>query len=354
MNHYHIAVIAGDGIGKEITPEGVKVLQRVAGAGDSFRLEFELFPWGSDYYLEQGRMMPENGLAILRTFDAIYFGAVGWPSVPDTVSLWGLRLAICQNFEQYINQRPALLLPGIDSPLVDKHAGEIDFVVIRENTEGEYVGAGGRGHRGLPSEIAVETAIFTRTGVTRVMGYAFELAQTRPRKQLSCVTKSNAQQFGFVFWDEVFTEVAGDFPDVTTERVLVDAMAARMVLNPESLDVVVASNLHGDILTDLAGAICGSLGLAPSGNINPERTFPSMFEPIHGSAPDIYGQGIANPIGMFLSGAMMLDHLGEHEAHDQLADAIKTVTASRRTRTPDVGGQARTDEVTGAVLIALS
>jgi len=284
----------------------------------------------------------------LLEFDAIYFGAVGWPSVPDAISLWQLRLAICQGFDQYANVRPAVLLPGIQSPLREREPGEIDFVVVRENTEGEYAGLGGRAHQELPEEVATETSVFTRHGVERVMRYAFELAQTR-RKKLSCVTKSNAQRYGFVLWDEVFTTVAAEYPEIETEIVLVDAMAARFVLSPESLDVVVASNLHGDILTDLGGAIIGSLGMAPSGNINPERTYPSMFEPIHGSAPDIYGKGIANPYGMFLSGAMMLEFLGESESAALITFAVKQA-ARRGVLTPDIGGTMSTKDVTEAVI----
>jgi tartrate dehydrogenase/decarboxylase/D-malate dehydrogenase len=292
--------------------------------------------------------MPKNGLEILRGFDAIYFGAVGWPTVPDAVSLWGLRLAICQGFEQYVNLRPAQLMPGVDGPLKMAKPGDIDFVVVRENTEGEYAGLGGRTHRGLPDEVAVETSVFTRTGVERVMRYAFDLAGSR-RKKLACVTKSNAQRYGFVLWDEVFSKVAVEYPKIETEKVLVDAMAARFVLNPTTLDVIVASNLHGDILTDLAGALIGSLGMAPSGNINPERAYPSMFEPIHGSAPDIYGKNIANPYGMFLSGAMMLDFLGEPESAALINSTVKT-SIRKGILTPDIGGNLKTAEVTEGVI----
>jgi tartrate dehydrogenase/decarboxylase/D-malate dehydrogenase len=290
MRDYHVAVIPGDGIGQEVTPEGVRVLDAVGELTGAYKMRYEYFPWGCEYYLKTGRMMAEDALDILREFDVIYFGAVGFPSVPDHISLRGLRLPICQGFEQYVCQRPSVLLPGIKSPLADKKPGDIDFVVIRENTEGEYTGAGGRAHRGLPIEVAVEAAVFTRVGVERVIRYAYQLAQQR-RKKLINATKSNAQQHSLTFWDEIFAEVGKQFPDVQTERVLIDALAARFVLRPESLDVVVASNLFGDILTDLGGAICGSLGVAPSGNINPERAYPSMFEPVHGSAPDIFGKG---------------------------------------------------------------
>jgi tartrate dehydrogenase/decarboxylase/D-malate dehydrogenase len=297
--------------------------------------------------------MPADGLQILAGFDAIYFGAVGWPSVPDHVSLWGLRLPICQGFDQYANLRPSVLLPGVPGPLRDKRPGDIDFVVVRENTEGEYAGAGGRGHRGLPLEVAVETAIFTRAGVERVIRYAFALAASRPRRRLASVTKSNAQRYAMTLWDEVFEAVAAEYPGVTTERVLVDAMAARFVLKPESLDVVVASNLFADILTDLGGAVVGGLGLAPSANLNPERRYPSMFEPVHGSAPDIFGQGIANPVAMIWSGSLMLDFLGEQVAAARIAASIRATMAAGRVRTPDLGGQATTAQMGDAIVAAL-
>jgi tartrate dehydrogenase/decarboxylase/D-malate dehydrogenase len=347
MNTYRIALIPGDGIGGEVAPEGVRVLE--AAAGSSFRLAFTSFPWGCQYYLKHGRMIAEDALEILKGFDAIYFGAVGFPGVPDHVSLRGLRLPICQGFDQYVCLRPSLLLPGVRSPLAGKKPGEIDFVVIRENTEGEYAGAGGRSHRGLPEELAVETSVFTRTGVERIVRYAFRLAQSR-RKKLVSATKSNAQQHSMTFWDEVVDALAPQFPDVMVERVLIDALAARFVLKPESLDVVVASNLFGDILTDLGAAVVGGLGIAPSGNIDPERRRPSMFEPVHGSAPDIAGMGIANPIAMIWCGAMMLDFLGEKPVAGRILDAIRSVTAEGRVLTPDLGGRSTTGQVTDAIL----
>jgi tartrate dehydrogenase/decarboxylase/D-malate dehydrogenase len=348
MNHYRIAAIPGDGIGKEIMPEGKRILDFLGQVTDQFKIEWQNFHWSCDYYQEFGCMMPDDGLEILKDFDAIYFGAVGWPTVPDAISLWQLRLAICQGFEQYANVRPAELFPGVKSPLADREPGEIDIVVVRENTEGEYAGLGGRSHIGHADEVAMETSVFTRKGVERVIRYAFALAQTR-QKKLACATKSNAQRYGFVLWDEVFTSVAEEYPEIETERVLVDAMAARFVLAPDTLDVVVASNLHGDILTDLGGALIGSLGMAPSGNINPDRDYPSMFEPVHGSAPDIFGKKIANPYGMFLSGAMMLDFLGETEAAALIEFAVKQATR-KGVLTPDIGGTMKTTEVTEAVI----
>jgi tartrate dehydrogenase/decarboxylase/D-malate dehydrogenase len=349
LREHRIAVIPGDGIGEEVTPGGIEVLNAAAESMGGLRLRFTEFPWGCNHYLSSGLMMPPDGLRALESFDAIYFGAVGFPGVPDHVSLRGLRLPICQGFEQYVCLRPSQILPGIRSPLAGKSAGDVDFVVVRENTEGEYAGAGGRAHQGLPIEAAVQTTMFSRVGIERVARYAFGLARSR-RRRLVSATKSNAQQHAFTFWDEIVEEVNGDFPDVEVERVLIDTLAARFVLAPESLDVVVASNLFGDILTDLGAAICGGLGLAPSGNINPERAYPSMFEPVHGSAPDIVGQGIANPLGMIACGAMMLDFLGEQEAASLIESAIRAASAEGRTRTPDLGGTAKTRDVVEAVL----
>ena len=297
MKTYSIAAIPGDGIGKEVIAAGVEVLEALAVRDGGFKLAVQTFDWGSDYYRQHGRMMPDNGLDAIRSADAIFFGAVGAPDVPDHITLWGLRLAICQPFDQYANVRPTRILPGISSPLSGVTAKELDWVIVRENSEGEYAGVGGRAHRGLPEEVATDVSIFTRTGVERIMRFAFKLAQSRPRKLLTVVTKSNAQRHGMVMWDEIAAEVAKDFPDVTTDKMLVDAMTVRMTLKPASLDTIVATNLHADILSDLASALSGSIGVAPTANINPERRFPSMFEPIHGSAFDITGKGIANPVG---------------------------------------------------------
>ena len=345
VRNFRIAVIPGDGIGIEITPLAVDVLQTLARATGEFAAEYTEFPWGSDYYLRHGEMMPADGLETLRAFDAILFGAVGSTQAPDHITLRGLRLKICQGFDQYANLRPTRLLPGITSPLRDRSSADIDFIVLRENTEGEYVGAGGRAHPGLPQETAVETAVFSRHGIERIARVAFDLARSRPRKHLISVTKSNAQQHTLRLWDEIVDEVAASYPDVRTERVLVDAMAARMILQPGSLDVIVASNLFADILTDLAAAIGGSLGLAASANLNPERAYPSMFEPVHGSAFDIIGKGIANPIGMLSSAALMLEHLGVSVSASRLLAAIERTTENSQIMTPDVGGTGTTRQV---------
>ena len=349
MKHYNIAVIPGDGIGEEVAPEGVRALDIAGELTGEYKFKYEYFPYGCNYYLKYGKMMAEDGLKILKPFDAIYFGAVGFPTVPDHISLRGLRLPICQGFEQYVCYRPTELLPGVKTPLANKKAGDFDFIVIRENTEGEYAGAGGRSHRGLPIDVAVETSVFTRVGVERVVRYSYKLAQSR-RKKLVSATKSNAQQHSMTFWDEVVREIGKEFADVAVERVLIDALSARFVLHPESLDVVVASNLFGDILTDLGAAISGSMGIAPSGNINPERDYPSMFEPVHGSAPDIVGKGIANPIAMIWCGAMMLDFLGHKNVGQLVNSAIRKVTAEGRVLTPDLNGTAKTKDVTDAII----
>jgi tartrate dehydrogenase/decarboxylase/D-malate dehydrogenase len=350
MKNYNIAAIGGDGIGPEVIEAGVEVLDALAKADGGFAFRFESFPWSSQLYLDQGHYIPPGGLEQLKTFDAIFFGAVGSQKVPDHVSLWGLRLPICQGFDQYANVRPTRVLPGVKGPLAN--GKDIDWVVIRENSEGEYSGVGGRVHRGLPIEAASDVAIFTRTGVERIHRFAFELAMKRPRKHLTLVTKSNAQRHGMVLWDEIFYEVARDFPDVETQRVLVDAMTTLMVLKPFTLDVMVATNLHADILSDLAAALSGSLGIAPTANLNPERRFPSMFEPIHGSAFDITGKGVANPVATFWTASMMLEHLGEAKAAARLMKAVERVTASG-VHTPDLGGTAKTKDVTRAVIAAL-
>jgi tartrate dehydrogenase/decarboxylase/D-malate dehydrogenase len=354
MRHYRIAAIPADGIGKEVIAAGLTVLETLQAKDEGFRLTVEHLPWGSDYYRKHGRFMDEDGLDRLRAVDAIFFGAVGDPGIPDHVTLWGLRLPICQGFDQYANVRPARLLPGIAPPLRNCAPGDLDWVIVRENSEGEYAGHGGRVHRGLPEEVATETSVFTRTGVLRIMRFAFALAQKRPRKLLTVVTKSNAQRHAMVMWDEIAAEVAKEFPDVTWGRELVDAMTTRMVAKPKSLDTVVASNLHADILSDLAAALAGSLGIAPTANLNPERRFPSMFEPIHGSAFDIAGKGIANPIATFWTASLMLDHLGEREASARLMAAIERVTASSALHTPDLGGTATTAQVTQAVCDAVT
>jgi tartrate dehydrogenase/decarboxylase / D-malate dehydrogenase len=336
-------------------PEGLRVLDALA-AHSNGRLSFSYqeFPWGCQYFLDAGRMMDADGLDRLRQFDAIYFGAVGWPGVPDHVSLWGLRLAICQGFDQYANVRPVRLLAGVPSPLKNASAETLDWVVVRENTEGEYAGIGGRNlaSRGPGKAIAIQAGLFTEEGCERIIRFAFDLALTRKRRKVTSVTKSNAQQFGMTLWDEVFRSVSADYPGVETEQWLVDAMAARFVLKPESLEVVVASNLFADILSDLGSALAGSLGIAASANLNPEGRFPSMFEPVHGSAPDIAGRGIANPIGAIWSAALMLDHLGLQGEAARVTRAIERVTATG-TLTPDLGGTATTRAVGDAIVAQL-
>jgi tartrate dehydrogenase/decarboxylase/D-malate dehydrogenase len=352
MNTYKIAAIPADGIGPEVIRAGLQVLEVLAQRDGGFALDVTSFDWGSDYYRRTGKMMPDDGIAQLKSFDAIFFGAVGAQDVPDHITLWGLRLPICQGFDQYANVRPTRILPGIHTPLKGVAPGDLDWVIVRENSEGEYSGHGGRAHKGLPEEVGTEVAIFTRVGVTRIMRYAFRLAQSRPRKFLTVVTKSNAQRFGMVMWDEIAAEVAQDFPDVTWDKMLVDAMTVRMVKDPKSLDTIVATNLHADILSDLAGALAGSLGVAPTANINPDGRNPSMFEPIHGSAFDITGKGIANPVATFWTGAQMLEHLGEHAAAARLMRSVEQVCA-QGIMTPDVGGTATTQDVTDALCEAI-
>lgn len=353
MRTHRIAAIPGDGIGVEVVEAGLRALDALAARDGGFALEVERFDWGSERYKREGALMPEDGAERLRAFDAILFGAVGAPDVPDHLSLWGLRLAICQPLDQYANVRPTRILPGIRSPLRGVEPGDLDWVIVRENSEGEYAGQGGRSHRGLPGEVATEVAIFTRMGVERIMRHAFALARSRPRKRLTVVTKSNAQRHGMVLWDEVAREVAGEFPDVTWDRMLVDAMTVRMTLDPRSLDTIVATNLHADILSDLAAALAGSIGIAPTANVDPSGRAPSMFEPIHGSAFDIAGKGIANPVATFWTASMMLEHLGEARAAEALMQAVERVTADPRLHTPDLGGTARTEDVTQAVIDAI-
>ena len=351
MNNYRIAVIPGDGIGTEVMPAAIRVLE-AAGARTQVRLEQESFPWGSEYYFAHGRMMPADALDVLRRFDAIFFGAVGDPRLQDNVTLNGLLLPIRRAFDQYACVRPAVLYPGVRGPLAGKKAGEIDFVVVRENTEGEYAQVGGVLYSGTPHEVAVQSAMFTRHGTERIIRFSFELARRRNKKRLlTSVTKSNAQGFSMAFWDRVFADVARDYPDIRTESLLVDAACMDLVRRPESFDVLVASNLFGDILTDLSAAITGcSLGLAPSANLNPERTFPSMFEPVHGSAPDIAGRGIANPMAQILAGVQMLEFLGESAAASLVERAVVAVLTDQAVVTPDLGGTSTTEAVADAIV----
>ena len=345
---HKIAVIAGDGIGREVIPAGLAAVEAAAkGAGVS--LAITELPWGCDYDLKHGRMMDEDGFERLAGFDAIYLGAIGDPRVADHVAVWDLLLPLRQRFQQYVNLRPMRLLPGLVSPLANRGAADIDMVCVRENSEGEYAGLGGRIHVGTPHEVAEQTGLFTRHGIERILKYGFELASKRPRKMLASATKSNALRHSMVLWDEVADQVATGYPTVGWRKYHVDAIAARMVSHPQTLDVIVASNLFGDILTDIGSAISGSLGIAPGANINPEREYPSMFEPIHGSAPDIAGKGIANPIGCIWAGAMMLDHLGHRDLHDRIVGAIERVVASGKNRTPDLGGHAKTSELADAI-----
>jgi tartrate dehydrogenase/decarboxylase/D-malate dehydrogenase len=344
-----IAVIPGDGIGKEVIPAGLAALE-AATRGAGITLTFTELPWGCEYYLAHRRMMDEDGFNRLAGFDAIYLGAIGAPGVPDHVSVWELLLPLRQRFDQYVNLRPMRLLPGLTSPLAHRGATDIDMICVRENSEGDYAGVGGRVHTGTPHEVAQQTGVFTRRAIERLVRYGFELAATRPRRMVASATKSNALQHSMVLWDEVADSVRREYPAVGFTRYHADALAARMITNPASVDVIVASNLFGDILTDVGAAISGSLGIAPGANINPERRFPSMFEPIHGSAPDIAGQGIANPIGAIWAAAMMVDHLGQRALHDRMLGAIERVIASGKDRTPDLGGSAKTKDLAGAIV----
>jgi tartrate dehydrogenase/decarboxylase/D-malate dehydrogenase len=353
MPAHKIAVMGGDGIGPEVVEAGVRVLDVISEVEPDFKFEVTRFDWGSDYYRRNGRMMPADGLAQIENFDAIYFGAVGDPKLADDITLWGLRLAICQGFDQYANVRPTRLLPGIVGPLRPELGREIDWVIVRENSEGEYAGVGGRAHQGLPIEVGMDVAVFTRAGIERICRFACELAMSRPRRQLTIVTKSNAQRHGMVFWDTVCRDVIRDYPQLTVDWMLVDAMTQRMVCKPGSIDTIVATNLHADILSDLAAALAGSLGIGATANIDPSRKRPSMFEPIHGSAFDIIGKGVANPLGSFWTACMMLDHLGAPNAARRLMAAIEVVTGRGEALSPDLGGKATTAEVTNAVIAAI-
>jgi tartrate dehydrogenase/decarboxylase / D-malate dehydrogenase len=350
VTKYRIAVIPGDGIGTEVTPAAIRALDAI-GSTFEFTFEWTSFPWGSEHYFAHGRMMPDNALDLLKPFDAILFGAVGDPRIQDNVTLNGLLLPIRRGFDQYACVRPAVLYPGVRCPLVGRKAGDIDFVVVRENTEGEYAQIGGLLYPGGPQEVAMQAAMFTRHGTERVIRFAFDLARRRNRKKLlTSVTKSNAQGFSMAFWDRVFADVAKQFPEIRTESLLVDAACMDLVRRPQDFDVIVGSNLFGDILTDLSAAITGSLGLAPSANLNPAKTFPSMFEPVHGSAPDIAGRGVANPMATMLAGAMMLDFLGEDRAGARLEQAVIETLSEAQQLTPDLGGSGTTRSVTDLVV----
>ncbi len=355
MRHYNIAVLPGDGIGAEVIPAGIEVLRAVTEVDGGFKVETQSFDWGSNRYLREHDMMPKDGLQVLERggFDGILLGPIGDPRIPDHITLWGLLLPIRQGFDQYVNLRPMRLLPGIASPLAGKGPADIHMVCVRENTEGEYAGIGGRLYRGRGDEIAIQSTVFTRGGTERIIRYAFEYARAHGRKKVTSATKSNAMQYNMVFWDEVFAEVAGCYPDIQHEQQLVDSLTARFVFRPESLDMIVASNLFGDILTDLGAAVSGSMGIAPSANLNPERKYPSLFQAIHGSAPDIAGRGIANPLGTIWSVQLMLDHLGQSQAAALLMSAIEQVAAGKKSTTPDLGGRATTRDTTAAVCAAL-
>ena len=347
MPSFRVGVIAGDGIGKEVIPAGIAAIEK-ATRGSGVSVSFTDLPWSCEYYLRHGRMMDEDGYERMATFDALYMGALGAPGVSDAASA-GLILGIRQKFDQYVNLRPMRLLAGLSSPLAHRGAADIDMICVRENSEGEYSGVGGRIHRGTAYEVAQQVGVFTRHGIERILRYGFEIASKRPRHLLASATKSNALTHSMVLWDEVAEIVSGDYPHVEYRKYHVDALAARMITHPQTLDVMVTSNLFGDILTDIGSAISGSLGIAPGANINPARTHPSMFEPIHGSAPDIAGKGVANPIGAIWAGALMLDHLGSRDLHDRIVGAIERVVASGKVRTPDLGGNGKTSELAEAI-----
>ena len=352
MNIFKIAVIAGDGIGPEVLAEGIKVMNRVAKLDGSFKFEFTHFPWGCEYYLKHGKMMDDNGLEQLKKFDAIYLGAVGYPGVPDHISLWDLLLKIRKGFDQYINLRPVKLIKGAPCPLKDVKMEDIDMLFVRENSEGEYAGAGDWLFKGKPEEVVLQTGVFSRKGTERVIRHAYEIAR-KENKTLTSISKANALNYSMVFWDEVFNEVGKEYPDVKTYSYLVDAAAMFMVKQPQRFEIVVTSNLFGDILTDLGAAIAGGMGLAAGANINPERIYPSMFEPIHGSAPDIANKGIANPMASIWSASQMLDFFGYEKWGKEVINAIERVLIEERVLTPDLGGSAKTSEVGDAVLSKL-
>ncbi len=353
MKTYKIAVIAGDGIGPEVIAEGVKVLDYVAGKDGGFKFEFTHFPWGCEYYLKTGKMMPNDAIATLKAFDAVYLGAVGYPGVPDHISLWDLLLKIRHEFDQYVNVRPVKLLQGAPCPLKDVSCEDIDMVVIRENSEGEYAGAGDWLYKGQENEVVLQTGVFSRRGTERIIRYAFELAR-KEKKTLTSISKGNALNYSMVFWDSIFKEVSEDYPDVETHSYLVDAASMFFVKDPGRFQIVVTSNLFGDIITDLGAAIAGGMGLAAGANLNPERKFPSMFEPIHGSAPDIAGRQIANPLASVWSASQMLDFFGHEDWGKRLIDAIETIMVEGKTLTPDMGGTAKTCEVGDAVIEVLA
>jgi len=351
MSQYRIAVIPGDGIGKEVVPEGIRVLE-AAGSKFDIQFQWEEFPWSCEHYAKTGRMMPEDGLDRIRHHDAIFLGAVGFPGVPDHVSLWGLLIPIRRGFQQYANIRPVRLMPGIESPLRGREEGDIDFIVVRENNEGEYSAVGGRMFEGTDAEVVLQESVFSRRGVDRILRYAFEMARSRPKKHLTWATKSNGVFISMPYWDERAHAMAAQYPDVQADQYHIDILTAHFVRNPDRFDVVVASNLFGDILSDLGPACTGTIAIAPGANLNPEREYPSMFEPVHGSAPDIYGRNIANPIGQIWSGAMMLDHLGHKDAADAIVHAIEAVLREGP-RTPDIGGKASTQDLGKAIAAAL-
>jgi len=352
LKQYKIAVIPGDGIGNEVVPEGMRVLE-AAGVKHAIQLDWETFPWSCEYYAKHGRMMPDDGLQQIRRHDAIFLGAVGFPGVPDHISLWGLLIPIRRRFRQYANLRPVRLMPGVQSPLRDRKPGEIDFYIVRENVEGEYSSIGGRMYEGTDEEVVMQQSTFSRKGVDRILKFAFELARSRPKKHLTSATKSNGITITMPYWDERVAAMAEKYPDVKVDKFHIDILSAHFVLHPHWFDVVVGSNLFGDILSDLGPAATGTIGIAPSANLNPEREFPSMFEPVHGSAPDIAGKGIANPIGQIWSGAMMLEHLGHTAAGASIVRAIETVLRDGP-RTPDMGGKANTQDVGKAIAAAVT